>query len=208
MEGDGRGADQVALAPAHRHAVLVHHFGRHAGRGPAQRARLERLNGQREQEAAHDLGAARDIDDGAAPPADALEEPEPGRLVPRLAGRARAGAATSMGGRSPPDLAQHADGGGRNAEGGDAVALDHLPQAHRARDNRARRRTGRWCRRTGDCPGWSTGPSSSRCRRARRSGRRRGGRSPARSPCPFAPGSRHGCGPCLWACPWCRKCRG
>src|ERR1017187_7935237 len=124
-------ADQVAFAGTHGSAVFIHHFGGHAGRGAAERAGLERLNGKREEEASDGFSAAGNIDDGTAAVAHAFEEPEPGSFVPGLAGGTEQ-AQRGHGRRVSRGLAQDADGGGGDAEGRDAVALDHFPKAQGA----------------------------------------------------------------------------
>src|SRR5262245_3489399 len=86
--GAGLLADEVADAAADRAAVLAEHVAVHAKAGHAERRRLERRDGKRRQEAADELGAARDVDHGAAAAADLLEVPVPRLGVPRLAGRA------------------------------------------------------------------------------------------------------------------------
>ena len=80
------GAHQLADLTAHRLAGLVEHVDRHAERGTAERARRDRRDDVRRQEARTHLGAARDVDDRAAPAADHVEVPAPRIFVPRLAG--------------------------------------------------------------------------------------------------------------------------
>ena len=123
-------AHELADRAAHRPAVVVEHVDRHAERGPAERARRERLHDVRRQEARADLGAARDVDDRAAAAADDVEVPAPRRFVPRLAGR-REDAQRRQVVRAHRFVAvrhQRAHERRRHAEDRDAMPLDERPQ--------------------------------------------------------------------------------
>ena len=68
--GERLAADELADLAAHASALGVDDVHRHPERGPAERARLDRHRRRRREEARADLGAARAVDDRAAPAAD------------------------------------------------------------------------------------------------------------------------------------------
>ena len=110
---------------------VVHHVGRHARRRAGKGARLERQHDVAHDDAARDLGAAGVVDDRAAAAADGVEEPQPGRRVPRLAGArpsARRLDRSCRRTRLVAELHQRADQRRRDAQRGHAVALHQLPQ--------------------------------------------------------------------------------
>ncbi len=123
------------MSLTHRLALLVDAVDGHARGRAAQRGRLERADRQRQQETAHDLGAAGDVDDGEAAAADVIEEPEVRIRIPGLSGGAEVPEAREVEalGTVRALLHQEADGGGGDPEVGDAELGADLPKAARVR---------------------------------------------------------------------------
>ena len=94
IPGNGLRQTSSPTSPRTRVAVGVDDVHRHPERGPAERARLDRIARRRREEARADLGAAGEVDDRHARAADLLEEPAVRVGVPRLAGGAGTCAAT------------------------------------------------------------------------------------------------------------------
>src|SRR5581483_832748 len=70
---------------------------------------------------------------GAAAFADIFEIPEPGSLIPWLAGGTEKTKRVHRVEARVAGSHEHADGGGRDAEGCNAAAFDHFPKAVRSR---------------------------------------------------------------------------
>src|SRR5919199_3695746 len=114
--------------------ILVDHVGGHAGDRAGEAARLQWADREAADDPAGDLGPAGVVDDWAAAAPDLLEEPAPRLRVPRLAGRAEhpQRGEIVLADRLFAEPHQAADGRWRDAEHGDAVALDHRPDPVRA----------------------------------------------------------------------------
>ena len=135
MPGHGLRIDQLANLAAHRPAVVVEARRRPCpGIGPLNEQGLIGADRGAAEDAARDLGAAGVVDDRQPALAHVLEVPAPGLRVPGLAGASRGCAATTDRGASTHSVAvrhQGAHRGRRDAEEGDPVPLDELPQAVR-----------------------------------------------------------------------------
>jgi len=119
-------AHELTDLTAHRVAGVVEHVDGHTERRTAERARRQRLDHVRRQEARTHLGATRDVDDRAATFADLVEEPAPRAFVPRFAGGgedAERRPVVRVDGRVAVGH-ERADQGGRHTEHTDAVAFD------------------------------------------------------------------------------------
>ena len=89
MPGNGlrQTSSPTSPVPTSERAGVVDDVHRHPERRAADRARLDRADRRRREEARADLGAARAVDHRHARAADVLEEPAVRLGVPRLAGR-------------------------------------------------------------------------------------------------------------------------
>ncbi len=129
--GPGLAQHQFADAAAHRLAFGVDDVCRHAGDRSVEAAGGLRQTGETGEDAAADLGATRVVDDGPAALTDRLEQPQPGRLVPRLAGRAEHADGVDRANLRHGVAAAHqqAHKCRRQTQVGDAMALHDAPQA-------------------------------------------------------------------------------
>ena len=131
----GLAADELAhLTGRQVLAVRPRDVDGHPERRPAERARLERHDRHRREEAGADLGSAREVDDRRAALADDVVQPQVGVGVPRLAGRREDAdrRAVVLADVVVAVRAKRADQRGRDAEHRDPVPLDELPQPARA----------------------------------------------------------------------------